>query len=757
MSNSDFCDAMRMANAKQKDLLLHIIHKLLSDDKTPLQIFFTGPAGCGKTFTIKLIMDIYNRFSDSDGFCNAYIACASTGNAAIGGTTVHTALKISLSKLLPLSIEIAHQYRALFKYVRVIIIDEASMISAEMLQQIDQRLKQITGDFINNFGGLDIILLGDLRQLPPVRATPIFKQIKRSIAGPTLWRGLQFYELTDVMRQADILFSNALTKIGNGEKLSNDELSLIESRFFTIEEAQRLCPNGVRLFYSNASVQNYNNLVLNKEETKTTSVATDIYIGCHDSEQENFVRQQLHKKLLVDTGGLPYEIILVLNKYYILTTNIDVSDGLANGSVGKLCHIERDPEGNICRVWLIFSKSGKIGQKIRKKTCAYATQHGIDVHAVPIARRTCTIPLNNNKTINAKRNHFPLVSACAITIHKSQGGSFDEIVYEYEKGHPQQLVYVALSRVTTILGLFIITKDNKDHKFVHGRKNSASANILELQNEFTRLSLNRLRTIGSTLLDFITRRKGLSVYSLNCQSLRAHALDLNDCVLKHSNILMLSETHMTNEEQDIDLPNFNCIVKYKRPTFPAAGVAIYQNTADSTNIVSNFMDIHLRNTETYGFSKSEIGEICIAQCVTEDRMEILLVAIYISPKKSVKEVISFLHRNLLMYTKGGSELLGLMLHEMPMILSGDFNINFASPTESVTLVDFLKEKLNLTMSNDPTQSTTRHGTTIDAVFTRFLDKFESRTFISYFSYHEPIISFLESSDDCNNDNINVNG
>ena len=78
MSSVDFCAAMRMANEKQKALLLHVINKLLSNDNSPLQIFFTGPAGCGKTFVIKLIMEIYNRFSDSDGYCNAYITCAST-------------------------------------------------------------------------------------------------------------------------------------------------------------------------------------------------------------------------------------------------------------------------------------------------------------------------------------------------------------------------------------------------------------------------------------------------------------------------------------------------------------------------------------------------------------------------------------------------------------------------------------------------------------------------------------------------------
>jgi len=84
------------------------------------------------------------------------------------------------------------------------------MICAEFLEQIDLRLKQITGNFASNFENLAVILIGDLRQLPPIKATPIYKQIKRRMTGPTVWRHLKFYELTAVMRQANGIFSNAL-------------------------------------------------------------------------------------------------------------------------------------------------------------------------------------------------------------------------------------------------------------------------------------------------------------------------------------------------------------------------------------------------------------------------------------------------------------------------------------------------------------------------------------------------------------------
>ena len=150
------------------------------------------------------------------------------------------------------------------------------------------------------------------------------------------------------------MFSNALTKIGNGKKLNSDELTLIESRFVSKEEADIACPHGIRLFLSNVAVQNYNNSILNMAENKVTSVAKDIYTGCHNAEKEAFVKQKFHKMSTIDTGGLPYEITFVLGKHYMLTTNVDVSDGLANGTVGKSSHIDYDDDGEVSRVWIIL-------------------------------------------------------------------------------------------------------------------------------------------------------------------------------------------------------------------------------------------------------------------------------------------------------------------------------------------------------------------------------------------------------------------
>lgn len=750
MPHKDFCDLMRKSNKAQKELLMHVVHNLLTPHSKPLQIFFTGPAGAGKTFVIKLMMEIYNRFTDTDGYCNAYITCASTGKAAVAidGTTVHTALKITLSKLIPLSHETCLQYRTLFKFVKVLIIDEVSMIGAEMLAQIDQRLKQITGNFEVNFGGIDIILIGDLRQLPPVRATPIYRQRKQRLGEPFLWRDLKFFELTEVMRQSNTAFSNILTKLGNGEILDPDQLQLLEARFYSREEADRLCPHGVRLFLTNHSVSQYNMSALDGAEEKVTSEAVDIFRGCSNAQEEATFRQKLHKLSVIDTGGLPYEITFVLNKPYMITTNIDVSDGLANGALGHLVFVEKDNEGKVTRVWLDFPDSQKTGRKIRTKAAGFMRDNGIKNTAVPISRRNTNITMNKNKSVHAIRNQFPLAAACAMTIHKSQGGTFDNVVYEYEKSHSQSLLYVALSRVTSIEGLFIVPKNNNDRKFYHGRHTSAG--MEDLQREFRRLALNRLETATQVLSEFMGKRKGFSLFSLNCQSLRAHAGDFNDPVAQNSNVLLLSETWMNNREP-LDILNFNCIVHLKRENSRAGGVAIYQNRNDTANVFTNNLDITLRNLNTVTVSHGAVGDICAAQCRLENGQELMLIVVYFPPHSRVPDIIDFIHQSLLAYTPMGSAALGKKLHELPMLLSGDFNVNFASD-ESRVLVDFLKEKLLLDLSNDPREPTTRHGTTLDAVFARFINRLESQVFISYFSYHKPIVSFIDyNADEPNED------
>ncbi|XP_049305975.1 calcium-dependent protein kinase 5 isoform X5 [Bactrocera dorsalis] len=128
----------------------------------------------------------------------------------------------------------------------------------------------------------------------------------------------------------------------------------------------------------------------------------------------------------------------------------------------------------------------------------------------------------------------------------------------------------------------------------------------------------------------------------------------------------------------------------------------------------------------------------------DDGTNIIMVVVYMSPNNTVNNIIKFIYRRLMIYGRVGSEELGENYHTLPLILARDFNINFASE-DGQLLRNFLRDKLELQMNNDRNEQTTRHGTTIDAVFSRFLSNFNSKIYVSYFSYHKPIVSVLQST------------
>ncbi|GFU86534.1 ATP-dependent DNA helicase [Trichonephila clavipes] len=142
------------------------------------------------------------------------------------------------------------------------------------------------------------------------------------------------------MRQVNQQFASILTKIGNGKQLDEIEITLIVSRFCTVEEAELRCPEDIRLSNTNNSVNEYNNKILNAYAGRIPSTAKDVYIGCTSKEQETSIRQKLHKMSLIDTNGLPYQTVYVNNIYYMIITNIDVTYGMPNGAFGELIYVE---------------------------------------------------------------------------------------------------------------------------------------------------------------------------------------------------------------------------------------------------------------------------------------------------------------------------------------------------------------------------------------------------------------------------------
>nr|XP_029710289.1 uncharacterized protein LOC115256168 [Aedes albopictus] len=616
MSKEDYCAMVRTTNAEQRDLILQMIHSLHSYDESskPMQIFFTGPAGCGKTFTLRILMETINRYSQAhNAQKNAFVACASTGKAAvaIGGTTVHSAFRITMSRRAnsKLSFEMLQLYRNAFANIKAVIIDEVSMIGADILNTIHARLQDISGNYDDPFGGINIVFCGDLRQLPPVNARPVYKPTGNSFHGAVLWQALDFLPLVKVMRQTDVEFSSILTKIGNGQQMTAEETKLIESRFRTVEWCKQNAPGAIRLYHRNADVEAYNNEVLHNQDA-LDCIADDVFAGYKDAGQLASSRIKLYKMSVVETGGLPYLLRLSVGMPYMITTNVDVEDGVVNGAIGELKYIEKDEDGSVVKLWFKYDNE-TIGAALRIKSrpTVYSRPGILQPDWTPIAKRSGNIKLSS--IIKCKRIQFPVVSACALTVHKSQGGTFSEVVYDYDKSQDQQLVYVGLSRVTTLQGLYLTNSANS-FKFHHA-KGSNSPKMVDLRNELLRLSNHRLRTLGDELSEVVENSgSACTLMSLNVQSLNAHAQDIaTDRILSSVEFLALNETWM-DATSPIEIDGYKRITQCKRMGMRAAGVAIYQKETASTAAVPHpIKQLGEDRDETFA-EVINYGDICAA-------------------------------------------------------------------------------------------------------------------------------------------------
>lgn len=358
---------------------------------------------------------------------------------------------------------------------------------------------------------------------------------------------------------------------------------------------------------------------------------------------------------------------------------------------------------------------------------------------VPIHQLSTTKSLGRGVvTKTVKRKQFPIVSACAVTIHKSQGGTFNELVYEYERRHEHSLVYVALSRATNLQGLYLVSPQN-DFVFYHGKSTPRSTQ--PVQEEYQRLRSNRLITIQDQLLEIIeaTSQDHLIFMVFNCQSLRANAKNMNDPVTNHSKFLLLTETWLQNDEDVPILENFKLVSRFKNSQDNpkrAGGVAIFMRK--DQNFLT-FVPAAYQST-----TNSITGDSCVFNYkIDRANIHIHFICIYIRPNNSLNDVKLFLSQVLALYSPHVSRILALSTDtaKVPLILAGDFNVNFTSSLGQ-DLIDWLADKFGLKYCNRDIP-TTLNNTSIDAIFYRGLQEIDTYVYMSHFSYHKPLLAIVK--------------
>lgn len=328
--------------------------------------------------------------------------------------------------------------------------------------------------------------------------------------------------------------------------------------------------------------------------------------------------------------------------------------------------------------------------------------HRIDPHLTPINFKTHTILETKNKALKVTRRQFPILLAEAMTIHKSQGCTFDRVAIGMTPKMSRSLQYVAFSRVTSANGLYIL---NGYYPPTQVKDDDP------LQKE-----LKRLESIRSEpMFAFLHKNDGNYGYQFmyhNVQSLHAHEKDIAcDASFMHSDILLFAET-WTIPKDNINFPNFH----------RASEIHSSTNGKRKPSGVSIYVKEGIKIQSIHNYPNYEKGiHVSVVYLMKNIRFAVL----YAKPGSSLDDISDAVY-----------ESVGDDCEDYKTVLAGDFNTNM-STDEGKIFCDVLRNVYWLELKTNPAYWTTRQQTSIDAVFSTH-DLKCCGVYESLFSYHIPL-------------------
>jgi hypothetical protein len=430
----------------------------------------TGVAGAGKSFVASILKKLcYRTFTRSScGRYGSVLTCAFTGQAAslLGGFTIHSAFSIGQKDL---SVSTQSSLETSFRYVRFIIIDEVSMVSARLLEQIDRRLREVVPEKRHlSFGGKDVLFMGDFCQLPPVRQPTLFRIHEcETVDGATqtgrmLWSSIRvgWYLKTSLRQQESDLLTPLLNRLRCGEVTESD-VFLLESKRIRGIRLKTLSLEMTCLFAKNKDMNAHNAFCLQSLSGNIISIYPS-YMKADGVISRNWLDRCLsHRNSITETR--PRELYqtkleIKIGSVVMLTTNICPQRGLYNGSIGIVRNVVYEEGGTICSDYDSWYANGLKSSLpvvfVEFHRCSGPFLEGVERPVIPV--RPIKQRLSCNGLSGTTFTYIPLRLAYGLTIHKSQGMTLDRVMISTDGiCDTYGMAYVAFSRVKSIEGIYI--------------------------------------------------------------------------------------------------------------------------------------------------------------------------------------------------------------------------------------------------------------------------------------------------------------
>ncbi len=505
MTNNEFkLDTQNVEQQKAFDLVA----------KTNTCLFITGKAGTGKTTFIKRIQEEINK---------NFLILAPTGIAAIavGGQTMHSFFGFPMQAMGPhTEMNLSNEKFQILKETDTIIVDEASMVRSDMVDGMDRCLRMV---FKTNmpFGGKQVIFVGDLFQLPPVvKEGSADAEMLHDLYGA----GLPFFykafvlkrmnlpkiEFQKVYRQSDEDFLNILNKMRNGE-VTNEDLAVLNEH---VKKEANSDDYSVTLTSFNYMAEKINDEKLNAIE-----------------EEEFCYQAEIHDDFKKNDAPVPEYLRLKVGAQVIFCRNYPQA-GYMNGTIGKVSKLDEN------HIFVTLENGAEINvSKVDWENLQ--SKYNSQTHKM-------------ESEVVGSFTQFPLKLAWAITIHKSQGMTFDKMHFDLSRGTFQAgQAYVAISRLRSLNGL-TLSNPIRPHHVTQNQEVRVFANSF---NDIDMIN-DELET-GKAIYKYL-KSKDYNMAAKSCLKLVVNKIQNNDLrnaalIAKKMFDIMLDDTCLKGISKDIKL------------------------------------------------------------------------------------------------------------------------------------------------------------------------------------------------------------